>query len=97
MYAWGNARNEGLTPQHGLMSHATLAQKVTTRKAFDEAFRKHNLPQAQTDLPTVPASDLPTPSTIADAEASEHAEMWRGSRVRESAGPHVRFSVAANR
>ena len=59
----------------GLMSHAALAQELATREAFDEAFREHALPKPEAGLPTAPASDLPTPSTIAEAEASEHAEI----------------------
>ena len=66
----------------GLMSHAALARELATREAFDEAFREHTLPKPEADLPTAPASDLPTPSTTAEVEASEHAELWRGSRVR---------------
>ena len=60
----------------GLMSHAALAQELATREAFDEAFREHSLPTPEADLPTARASDLPTPSTIAEAESSEHAEIW---------------------
>ena len=70
----------------GLMSHATMAQGLTTRKAFDEAFREHELPKTEADLTTAPASDLPTPSTIAEAEASKHTKIWRGSRAREFSG-----------
>ena len=70
----------------GLMSHASFAQNLATREAFDEAFREHDLPNAEINLPTAPASDLPTPSTMAGAEASEHAEIWRGSRTREFSG-----------
>ena len=67
----------------GLMSHAVLAQKLATHEALDEAFREHGLPKAEIDLPTAPASDLPTPSPVAEAESSEHAEIWRRSRSRE--------------
>ena len=67
----------------GLMSHAALALESATREAFVEAFRERTLSKPETDLPSAPASDLPTPSTIAEAEASEHAEIWRGSRARE--------------
>ena len=67
----------------GLMSHAALAQGLATREAFDVAFRDHELTQPEADLPTAPASDLPTPSIIAEAESSEHAEIWRGYRARE--------------
>ena len=70
----------------GLMSQATLAQGLTTHKAFDEAFREYDLPKPEADLLTVPANDLPTPSTIAEGEASNHAEIWRGFRAREFSG-----------
>ena len=75
-----------LTVMPNLLSHATLAQGWATREAFDEAFREHELPKPEADLPTAPASELPTPSTIAEAEASEHAEIWRGFRAREFSG-----------
>ena len=65
----------------GLMSHAALAQGLATREAYDETFREHELPTLETDLPTAPASDLPTPSTIAEVESSEHAAIWRDSRA----------------
>ena len=46
----------------GLMSHDVwLAQKLAVREALDEAFRERGLPKAKIDLPTAPASDLPTP------------------------------------
>ena len=70
----------------GLMSHAALAQAIATREAFDEAFREHELPPPDADLPTAPASDVPTPSTFAEAESSEHAAIWRDSRTREFRG-----------
>ena len=70
----------------GLMSHAALAQGLATCEAFDEAFREHALPEPEADLLTAPASNLPTPSTIAEAETSEHAEIWRGSKAREFSG-----------
>ena len=69
-----------------LMSHAALAQQLATREAFDEAFREHTLPKDEIDLQTAPANDLPTPSTIVEAEASEHTEIWRGSGAREFSG-----------
>ena len=65
----------------GLMSHATLAQGIATREAFDEAFREHELPVPDADLPTAPASDVPTPFTVAEAESSEHAAIWPDSRT----------------
>ena len=69
-----------------LMSHAVSARGMATREAFNEAFREHELPPPNADLPTVPASDVPTPSTVAEAESSEHAAIWRDSRTREFHG-----------
>ena len=59
----------------GLIFHAALAQGITTREAFDEAFQEHELRPPNADLPTAPASDVPTPSTVAEAESSEHAAI----------------------
>ena len=63
-----------------------LAQRIATREVFDEAFREHELPPPDADLPTAPASDVPILPTIAEAESSEHAAIWRGSRTREFRG-----------
>ena len=83
----GETRAMRDSPQSmGLMSHAALAQGMATRKAFDETFREYGLPSPDADLPTSPASDVPIPSTIAEAESSEHAEIWRGFRTREFRG-----------
>ena len=75
-------------PPHSidLMFHAALAQGIATREAFDEAFREHELPPPDADLPTAPASDVPTPSTVAEAESSEPAAIWRDSKTREFRG-----------
>ena len=70
----------------GLMSHAALAQGIATREAFDEAFHEHALPPPDADLPTAPASDVPTPSIVAKADSSEYAAIWRNSRTREFRG-----------
>ena len=70
----------------GLMSYAALAQGIATREAFDEAFREHELLPLDADLPTAPASDVPTPSTVAEAESSEDAVIWRDSRTRDNLG-----------
>ena len=70
----------------GLMSYVALAQGIATRESFDEAFREHDLPPPNADLPTSPASDVPTPSTVAEAESSEHDAIWRDSRTREFRG-----------
>ena len=70
----------------GLISHAALAQGIATREAFDEAFREHELLPPDADLPTAPASDVLTSSTVAEAESSEHAAIWRDSKTREFRG-----------
>ena len=70
----------------GMVSHAALAQEIATREAFDEAFREHELPPPDADLPTAPASDVPTLSTVAEAESLEHTAIWRDSRIREFRG-----------
>ena len=44
------------------------------------------LPPPDADLPTAPASDVPTPSTVAEADSSEHATIWRNSRTQEFRG-----------
>ena len=83
----GETRAIRESPQSmGLMSHAALAQGIATREAFDEAFREHELPPPDADFPTAPASDVPTPSTFAEAEPSEYASIWRDSRTREFRG-----------
>ena len=70
----------------GLMSHATLAQGIATREAFDEAFREHELPPPDADIPIAPTSDVPIPSTVAEVESTEHAAIRRDSRTREFRG-----------
>ena len=41
---WGETQAMRQSPHSmGLMSHATLAQGIATREAFDEAFREHEL------------------------------------------------------
>ena len=69
-----------------LMSRAALAHRIAPREAFDEAFGKHELSPLVADLLTAPASNVPTPSTVAEAESSEHAAIWRDSRTREFRG-----------
>ena len=69
-----------------MSTRAALAQYLATRGGFNEAFREHDLPKAEIDLPTAPASNIPTPSTVAETEASEHAEIWCGSRARKFSG-----------
>ena len=70
----------------GLIYHTALAQGIATREAFDEAFRKHELPPPHADLPTAPGSDVPITSIVAEAESSEHTAIWRDSRTRKFRG-----------
>ena len=70
----------------GLMFHVALAQGIATGEAFDEAFREHELLPPDADLPTAPVSDVPTLSTVAEADSSEHAAIWRDSRTKEFRG-----------
>ena len=70
----------------GLISHAALAQGIATCEAFDEAFREHELPPPDANLPIASASDVPTPSTVAEAESSEYAAIWRDFKTREFRG-----------
>ena len=56
---------------------AWLAKQVTNREAIDEAVREDGLPRTQSDLPTAFTAGLSAPSTVAEAEASEHVQIWR--------------------
>ena len=79
-------RDEGLSPQHGSDVPCRIGARIDHPEAFDKAYWEHALPKPEDNLPTAPASDLPIPSTIAEAEALEHAEIWRGSMAREFSG-----------
>ena len=63
-----------------------LANREAINEAVDEATREHGLPSFHIDLSTAPANELSAPLPVAEAEASEHAEIWRGSRSREFRG-----------
>ena len=68
------------TGKHGM----TLLGNIKRQTCF-----KNNnsfTPLLDADLPTAPASDVPTPSTVAEADSSEHAAIWRNSRTREFRG-----------
>ena len=73
----------------GLMSisdYAWLGENLAHREVIDGALRGHGLPRSQIDLPTAPASDLSAPSTVVEAEISDHADIWLRSRAREFSG-----------
>ena len=82
----GDASDAGISAQHGSYVSRRFGAGIATREAFDEAFHEHELPLPDADLPTAPASDVPTPSTVAEADSSEHAAIWRNSRTREFRG-----------
>ena len=66
---WGNL------PTAWVYVPCRIGAGMVTREAFDKAFREHELPPPDADLPTDPTSDVPILSTIAEAESSEHAEI----------------------
>ena len=73
----------------GLMSmseHARLANQLANREAIDEVVREHGLPRIQLGLSTAHDSDPPALSTVAGAEALEHADICRSFRVDEFSG-----------
>ena len=53
-----------------MSDHAWLAQKMANHESFDEALKEHELPRDEIDLPTAPASNLSTPSTVSERDAS---------------------------
>ena len=59
------------------MDHAALVPILANRESIDEAIRKHSLSKDSPDKPTAHASDLHTPTSVSEAEASPHAEIWR--------------------
>ena len=52
-------------------------------EAVHEIVRHHG---ASPDLPTARALDLHTPTSVSEAEASPHVEIWRQSMTREFHG-----------
>ena len=50
------------------------------------AVRQHSASKDSPDLPTVHASDLPTPNNVSDVERSPHADKWRHSMHQEFSG-----------
>ena len=52
----------------------------------NEAVRQHNASKDSPDLPTVHASDLPTPNNVSDVEKSPYADIWRHSLHQEFSG-----------
>ena len=69
-----------------ISDYSRLANQQVNREAINEAIREHGLPRTHIDLPTAPARALLALSTVANAEASERADIWRGSRAMEISG-----------
>ena len=61
--------------RHGLpLDHAALVPMLGKGEALHEIVRQHG---ASPDLLTARASDLHTPTSVSEAEASPIAEIWR--------------------
>ena len=74
---------------HGLLltlDRATLVSILANRESIDEAVRNHSLSKDTPDMPTAHTSDLHTPTSVSEAEASPHAEIWRQSMNRKFHG-----------
>ena len=68
------------------MDHAALVSMLATRESIDEAIRNHSPPSESLDMPTAPVSEIHTPTSVSEAEASPHADIWRHSMDRELHG-----------
>ena len=60
------------------MDDAALVSILTTRESIDEAIRNHSPPNESPDMPTAPVSEIHTPTSVSETEASPHAD-WRHS------------------
>lgn len=56
---------------------------LPTLQSIDEANRIHGVPRDLADLPTEPASDLTTPSSVSDVDKSPQSYVWRHSVDKE--------------
>ena len=72
--------------QHGSNVSRRFGAGDSHPRSVRRGFHEHELPPPDADLPTAPASDVPTPSTVAEADSSEHAAIWCNSRIREFRG-----------
>ena len=62
----------------------------------NEVVRQHNASKDSPDLPTMHASDLPTPNNVSDVEKSPHADIWRHSMHQEFSGLLLQARTFAN-
>ena len=70
--------------RHGLpLDHAALVSMLSKGEAVHDIVRQHG---ASPDLPTARASDFQTPTSISEAEASPHPEIWLQPMDREFHG-----------
>ena len=75
--------------RHGLMStrdHAALISMLATQESIEDAIRNYSPPNESPDMPTAPVSEIHTPTSVSEAEASPHADIWRHSMDRELHG-----------
>ena len=63
----------------------------------NEAIRQHSASKDSPDLPTVHASDLPTPNDVPNAEKSPHADIWPHSMHQEFSGLLQRLDPSRRR
>ena len=68
------------------LDHAAPVTMLANRESIDEAVRNHSPSKDSSAMPTSHASDLHTPTSVSEAEASSHAEIWRQSMNREFHG-----------
>ena len=73
--------------RHGIpLDHAAMVSMLEKDEATNEIVRQHGASKDSPDLPTVHASDLPTPNNVSDVEKSPHADIWRHSMHQEFDG-----------
>ena len=59
------------------LDHAAMVSMLAKGEATNEIVRQHGVSKDSPDLPTVHASDLPTPNNVSNVEKSSHADIWR--------------------
>ena len=65
------------------LDHAALVSMLGKGEAVHEIVRQHG---ASPDLPTARTSDFPAPTSVSEAKASPHAEIWWQSMNRQFHG-----------
>ena len=82
--------------RHGLpLDHAALVSMLEKGEPIHEIVRQHG---ASPNLPSAHASEIHTQTSVSEAEASPHAEIWRQSMNREIHGRrHLCAGIAISR